>query len=199
MNHKSNRFPENCTQLSRRRLLRLLTKSSGITLATAILPVTWSKPVIEIGYLPVHAQGSPTPTPTTTAQAAPTIEGVTRALTSLNDCRGPDGSTGSVYTIRFAYRSSAQAIQTGTRVRHMSRFSPSGRQSGFETSNISIIGDGSTGTISYTICTGFGADDEITTTVVLIDGAGRESNALSLTQNRPVGANSASDRSYEIQ
>jgi hypothetical protein len=45
--------------LDRRRLLKALTVSSGVVIASSLLPNEWVKPVVEVGYLPVHAQTSP--------------------------------------------------------------------------------------------------------------------------------------------
>ena len=46
------------TNSTRRHLLKVLAATGGAALATSI-PATWTKPVIDVGWLPVHAQASP--------------------------------------------------------------------------------------------------------------------------------------------
>ncbi len=50
--------------ISRRNLLKALAAAGGAVAATTLLPSQWTKPVVEVGVLPVHAQGSATPTET---------------------------------------------------------------------------------------------------------------------------------------
>jgi len=55
------------TAVSRRQLLKALIATGGAITASTLLPAKWSKPIVEVGVLPVHAQISPpltsTPTP----------------------------------------------------------------------------------------------------------------------------------------
>jgi hypothetical protein len=47
--------PEERT-VSRRRLLRILAATGGAIAASGVLPSQWTKPVVEVGVLPAHAQ-----------------------------------------------------------------------------------------------------------------------------------------------
>lgn len=44
------------TSLNRRQLLKLLAAAGGGVAASTLLPAEWSRPVVEVGVLPVHAQ-----------------------------------------------------------------------------------------------------------------------------------------------
>ena len=55
---KQSDFPAE-TSLSRRRLLKALIAAGGATAAATMLPGKWSKPLVEVGVLPAHAQISP--------------------------------------------------------------------------------------------------------------------------------------------
>lgn len=60
-------------QISRRRLLKLIATAGGAAAATTLLPGEWSRPVVEVGVLPAHAQVTepiPTATPVPTPQLA---------------------------------------------------------------------------------------------------------------------------------
>ncbi len=59
-------------RIGRRRLLRTLAASSGVVAASALVPGKWSKPLVEVGLLPAHAQVTPAPTMTSTPTATPT-------------------------------------------------------------------------------------------------------------------------------
>ena len=62
--------------VSRRQLLKALSAAGGAVAASTLLPSKWTKPVVEVGLLPVHAQTTPTPpippTPTPTNTPTPT-------------------------------------------------------------------------------------------------------------------------------
>lgn len=45
--------------LGRRELLKALMAASGAVTAASLVPGEWTKPVVEAGLLPAHAQGSP--------------------------------------------------------------------------------------------------------------------------------------------
>ncbi|MGD9100541.1 MAG: twin-arginine translocation signal domain-containing protein [Anaerolineae bacterium] len=65
--------------LSRRQLLKALIAAGGALTVSTVLPGQWSQPVVEVGVLPAHAQGSvPTPcmvppTPSSTPTPRPTV------------------------------------------------------------------------------------------------------------------------------
>ena len=50
--------PENCTDLRRREVLKVLTAAGMGTSAALFLPGQWARPLAEIGVLPAHAQVS---------------------------------------------------------------------------------------------------------------------------------------------
>lgn len=83
---------------SRRRLLKALIASGGAVAASTLLPNKWSKPTVEVGMLPVHAQAtavvSPTPRPTPTPVVAAII------LCSAFNADTGSGSIGPADTIR---------------------------------------------------------------------------------------------------
>jgi len=51
---------EETQALNRRELLKVLTAAGGAIGAAAFLPARWSKPLVEAGVLPAHAQGTMT-------------------------------------------------------------------------------------------------------------------------------------------
>jgi hypothetical protein len=65
--------------VSRRQLLKALIATGGAVTASTLLPGEWSKPIVEVGVLPAHAQVTPlpgeTPTPTATAEPIAAIIG----------------------------------------------------------------------------------------------------------------------------
>jgi len=198
--------------ISRRKLLQTLTATGGGLVVSAIMPSQWVKPLVDVGYLPAHAQGStPTSTPqaTGTAQPSPTatrpattiftLSNITRVLTSLNGCSGPDNSTGSVFTIKLDYQNSSGAVTNIIKITQQTYFTPSGRIANSTITNFNLTGDGFNGSLSYTVCTGFGTDTQATTTIVITDANGMTSNSLSQTFDKPIGANEFSTASYEEQ
>jgi hypothetical protein len=71
--------------ISRRRLLEILAATGGAITTSSVLPSQWTKPVVEVGVLPAHAQvtqpaatptlrpaNTSTPTPTSTSTPTPT-------------------------------------------------------------------------------------------------------------------------------
>ena len=87
--------PEESQQhtISRRALLKALAAAGGAVAATTLLPGEWAKPVVKVGVLPVHAQGSdPSQTPTPTATVAAPLAIITTchaANVSGNPAIGP--------------------------------------------------------------------------------------------------------------
>jgi hypothetical protein len=60
---ESKKTPEEAV-LSRRELLKALAAAGGALGAAAFLPGKWTKPLVEAGVLPAHAQGTMLPNPT---------------------------------------------------------------------------------------------------------------------------------------
>ena len=61
--------------LNRRRLLKALAAAGGAIAASTLLPSQWIKPVVEVGVLPVHAQGSVVVPPPTYSAACDSTPG----------------------------------------------------------------------------------------------------------------------------
>jgi hypothetical protein len=77
---KESEIPSN-----RRQLLKALAVGSGIAASAAVLPDRWSKPVVEAGTLPDHAQSSG---PTLTAAATP-MSGAVCWITDISVTMSP--------------------------------------------------------------------------------------------------------------
>ena len=60
-------------RISRRELLKLLAATGGAIAGSSILPNKWTRPLVETGVLPAHAQISELPTPTPEPSAPLTI------------------------------------------------------------------------------------------------------------------------------
>jgi hypothetical protein len=198
--------------ISRRKLLRILGTTGGSLVVSAFMPSQWVKPLIEVGYLPAHAQSStisPTPRATSTTQPSPTttrpaptvfiLSNTTRTLTSLNGCSGPNNSVGSLFQIKLDYKNSNGAMSQAAKITQRTHFSPSGREANSTITNFTLTGDGFKGSVSYTVCTGFGTDTQATTTIIITDSNGMTSNEVAQTVDKPLGANEISPTSYEEQ
>lgn len=179
--------------LSRRKLLQALAATGGAVITASLLPGKWTTPMVEVGYLPAHAQGTPSRLPTLE------ITNLDRRVVDLNGCGGPNNAVGTLFEIEFDYQSAGGDISANSRIIHSSEFSPSGRRSSFEVTDFTIDGNRFEGSITYTVCTGFGADTSVRTTIALVDDEGRTSNEISITNAKPVGANEAASGSYEIE
>jgi hypothetical protein len=89
--------------MSRRKALKLLVASGGAVTASALLSGQWMKPVVEVGLLPAHAQGSSSltananPTPCSirdvTATMSPPVAGV-EILMTYDKTDGADPAPG---------------------------------------------------------------------------------------------------------
>ncbi|MDM8528371.1 hypothetical protein QUF58_09180 [Anaerolineales bacterium HSG24] len=180
-----NRLPN---QISRRCLLQSLGALGGGMMATTLLPGRWIKPVIEAGQLPAHAQGS---------VDVLTISQLTRTVITINGCDGPNGAKGTVYEIEFNYTNN-NGMANSISIQQDTMFAPSGRRSTFDVKQFTRTGDGYRGAVSYRVCTGFGTDTSITTTITVTDGNDTVSNQLSLTEDKPTGASRFSGTAYEM-
>lgn len=181
--------PESQT-IARRRLLKILGATSGVVLTSSIVPEKWTSPIVEVGYLPAHAQ----------------ITGVVQVSSLRREflgtpCVVDDDAPGNEYRISFNYSSPFGDVVEGTRLTQSVSF-PDGTRSSFTvtlTSN-AIGGDGSSGTISYITCTGFGPpeNDSVTTRVSILTPENRVSNTESVTISRPVDAFLGAQKAGEV-
>lgn len=73
----------------RRRLLKALIASGGAVAASTLLPNKWSKPTVEVGMLPVHAQATTVPAPT------PIPPTPTPVIAAIVGCFAFNAATGS--------------------------------------------------------------------------------------------------------
>ena len=173
--------------LSRRRLLQALAATGGSIAASSVLPDKWIAPVVEVGYLPAHAQASVTPTP---VSGNLIIFNLSRILLSLNDCRNGE-NTGSILQIRFEYDDPLGGVGAdgNTVTHHTSIFLPNNSSNSFDITlqAAQITGDGFKGVINYQLCTRFGSSTAITTSLFVTVGS-RQSNQLKITSSKPVGA-----------
>ena len=179
-------LPDHNQIISRRHLLQSLSALGGGMMATTLLPGHWIKPVIETGQLPAHAQGSVN---------VFTISQLQRIVTALNGCDGPNGAKGTVYDISFDYTNMTGDIT----IKQETEFAPSGRRSTFDVKQFTRTGNEYQGAVNYTVCTGFGTDTSITTTITATDSSGTTSNQLTLTNDKPDGASRFSGMAYEAQ
>ncbi|MDM8530157.1 hypothetical protein QUF63_03235 [Anaerolineales bacterium HSG25] len=184
-----NRLPDQNNIVSRRRILQNLSALSGGLIATTMLPGQWIKPIIEVGQLPAHAQGS---------TAVFTISQLNRIVIDINGCDGPNGAKGTTYEITFNY-ANRNGMADNMTISQETEFAPSGRRSVFEVKQFTRTGDGYQGKISYSVCTGFGTDMSVTTIITVRDVDGTTSNQLTLTQDKPDGASRFSGTAYETQ
>jgi hypothetical protein len=97
-------------KIGRRDLLKAIAATSGAVVAASVLPSSWTKPIIEAGVLPAHAQGSIATATPTTATATPTAA-ATITFTNQNSSQyeitvtQPDGTT---FTLNGAETRTAQ-------------------------------------------------------------------------------------------
>jgi len=166
--------------LCRRRLLKALGATGGTLAASMLLPEKWENPLIEVGYLPAHAQVSGF---IIFDLARDRVEPIVPCLNN--------GDEGQQYQVTLHYESSFGDVLPGSIVDHSFEFS-NGLSGSFERvmEAENFEGDGFSGTITYFVCTAFGSagNDSVMTTVVLTTTAGRHSNQLSVTTSRPVDA-----------
>jgi len=207
MKYQDNQLSSNnLTTIGRRRLLQALVASSGSVVINSSLSGQWIKPIIEFGQLPAHAQGSgvvatatPTPdnpiTPTPSNTPLPTIitiSDLTRGLVAINNCTTSEGFTGNTYEMKFGYIHSSGKTNN-LKIRQRTVFLPSNKVALSEYSNYTL----NNGIITYNVCTGFGSDTSISTTVTVTDSDGIISNELVVISSKPVGASSLNETSDE--
>ena len=91
------KHPTTQQAISRRRLLKILAASGGAVAASSLLLEKWTRPVVEVGVLPAHAQVSPVPTGTQTFSftGAQQTFVVPAGVTSVTiEAWGAEGGTG---------------------------------------------------------------------------------------------------------
>ena len=71
-NDVSEERQERESTVGRRQLLKAIIAAGGTVAASALLSSRWVRPIIKVGQLPAHAQGSYDPTPSATQSATPT-------------------------------------------------------------------------------------------------------------------------------
>ncbi len=170
--------------LGRRRLLQSL---GGAVAASMLLPEEWVKPVLDVGYLPAHAQTSPPVAPPD--QLAISNPDLVR-LEPPVDCTS-DGSPGHSYQVSFDYDSSFGDVLPGTVVHHTYQFLTGGSGAfDYALTATHIGGNGLQGQIVYNLCIRFGPPQAqaIRTTVYITTVEGRMSNQLTFDTPRPPGA-----------
>jgi hypothetical protein len=170
-------------EVSRRDALKVLAAAAGAaTLST--LPSQWEKPVIEVGVLPVHAQGSPA--------TVVTISNLAITFTGLNDCTIL-GLTGSSNDLSFDYDDPSGRVTSGSVVRFGTDFDTN-LPSNIDINDpiVDVSGNTSSGTITLTpLCAAFGNSSSLTVEVQLVNSDGVASNRLQITVPRPPGAQGA--------
>jgi hypothetical protein len=151
------------------------------------LPQAWVKPVLQVGYLPAHAQTSPPVVPP--GHLVISNPALVR-LDPLVACTS-GGFPGHIYQVSFDYDSSFGDVLPGTVVQHAYQFLTGG-SGAFEYSlaDTHIGGNGLQGRIAYNLCVRFGLPDAqaIRTTVSITTVEERLSNQLNFETSRPPGA-----------
>jgi hypothetical protein len=190
--------------VGRRELLKALTATGGAVTAAALLPGKWTRPVVEVGLLPAHAQ--------TSALTISNLEIELQIDSSASSILGPSlGASGAIgefflYAASFDYNDPLGLVDVNTLVFLIENYSPSGATTsgsapaGFFT----LTGDGFEGTISdvlfgvfygpldlfcgpTTECSGDSTNDtSVKATFFIQTSDGRTSNSLSETLPRPV-------------
>lgn len=161
--------------ISRRKLLKALSAVGGAVVLTRI-PSQWVAPMVEVGTLPAHAQGSTLPQ----GPSAPTISNLT-VSGPQGACNPGNGVAGQLHTVSFNYSDRDGDVAIGqSMVRLEFRYTPSGSTDSDETiiTNTNVSGTGSQGSISVVACIGSpnGTDTGVNISATLTDKTGRRSN-----------------------
>lgn len=111
-------------------------------------------------------------------------------VTGVNDCSFEEGANGSSILTSFDYSDDAGDVTSqDATVEVQTSF---GDEFTFSLTDdfVSRTGDGSSGTITIDWCVRFGDAESWETTNTLVDALGRSSNSVTITVDRPEGANS---------
>lgn len=185
-------MPENHEDnLSRRRLLKILTVSGGAMAAAHLLPGEWVRPVIECGVLPAHAQGS----------ARLTISNLAVRITSLNDCSTGDGNgNGNTAAISLNYSDPMGGVNARASINLTLTFRGDGQSATISDDYsldaggwINTVGDGVRGSITMDYCIRFSWATTVTISTRLTNTQRETSNQLSVILNRPADAKKGQD------
>ncbi|AHG93731.1 Ig domain protein group 2 domain protein (plasmid) [Gemmatirosa kalamazoonensis] len=121
------------------------------------------------------------------AATAPTLSNLTVTLTTLNDATCTN--TGSSFAYSFSYSDPNGDVSTSAPALTIAfAFAPSGTTGSFA-AHPTVTGNGTSGTMSGSLCTVFGTNTSATQSFTLSDAAGNASNTLSFTVQKPAGAN----------
>ncbi len=203
----------NCTQIKpvgRRELLKVLVSGSGAVALSPLLPEAWTRPVIETGFLPVHAQtsgltimGLQVEGPIFNNQAFDPVNIFGRSTASVTG--GNSAVISFVYQASFAYNDPLGLVSNNTTLHITEHYKPSNSviadTTGLGAISANISGDGFLGTIKMIIfsvfygpfqpgcglvCQGNSTfDTAVTLSFLLETNDGRKSNALDDTLPRP--------------
>jgi hypothetical protein len=172
--NKMNNKKEEKTHLSRREALKLLAATSGAVTVLS-LPVTWKKPIVEVGTLPTHAQSSP-------VNSVVTISNLAHS-TSQGGCDAGGGQTGKLTLLTFNYNDTGSyVLPNQTRLRADFLFASGSTDADERTlTSINITGDGDNGIISVPVCIDFGTDTSVDLTMSITNSVGVKSNSEAIT------------------
>lgn len=174
--------------VSRRDALKAVVVAAGVA-TLSNLPDKWQTPVIDVGVLPAHAQIS----------GLIFISNLTSTFTGTNDCNF--GVIGSTRDFTFDYDDPSGQVTSATIVDYTYIYSPSnfvnhdafplGGPKPAYVLNITRVGDGFKGTITLKLCTQFASNNTIQDTVFITNAASSVSNVLTISTNKPPGAQGA--------
>jgi hypothetical protein len=166
-------------RLGRRRLLQVMAATGGAAVAVALLPGEWVKPVVEVGHLPAHAQGS-----------GPFVSNGVQTATGQLCTNTGTGQQGNQYEVSFSYSNTLGDVKPGSVVHHAFEFRPVAIAGSFDVplTATHITGDGYSGVIRYNVCIAFASATELVNTISLTDVAGRTGAPYTFTMAKPLGA-----------
>lgn len=150
--------------------------AGGVVAAETLIPEKWGEPVVEIGYLPAHAQTS----------AGPQISGANSTPTQTACTTG--GQPGTQHLINATYADATNGMSAGASANHTAVFQPSGASGTFtEPLTVTrITGTPAAGVVNYPICVRFSATDTaVVLTISLTNINGQTGNSTTLTINKP--------------